>query len=139
MEDFCYAGGLPVVLRELAEAGMLNRSQMTVTGKSIGENVAGAPCWDREVIRTVSEPFMPADRGTAVLRGNLCPERGGHQAVGGVLRAHERTEAGRSCSTRRRTTTPSATTTISTSRPATSSSSATPAPRVTRACPRSPT
>jgi dihydroxy-acid dehydratase len=44
-----------------------------VTGKSIGENVAGATCWDREVIRTVSEPLMPPGRGTAVLRGNLCP------------------------------------------------------------------
>jgi dihydroxy-acid dehydratase len=73
MEDFCYAGGLPVVLRELAEAGLLDMSQMTVTGKSIGENVAGATCWDREVIRTVSEPLMPPGRGTAVLRGNLCP------------------------------------------------------------------
>ncbi len=73
MEDFCYAGGLPVVLRELAEAGLLDSSQMTVTGKSIGENVAGATCWDREVIRTVSEPLMPPGRGTAVLRGNLCP------------------------------------------------------------------
>jgi len=73
MEDFCYAGGLPVVLRELAEAGMLNRAQMTVTGQSIGDNVADAVCWDREVVRTVSEPFMPPDRGTAVLRGNLCP------------------------------------------------------------------
>ena len=73
MEDFCYAGGLPVVLRELAEAGMLNSAQMTVTGQSIGDNVADAVCWDREVVRTVSEPFMPPDRGTAVLRGNLCP------------------------------------------------------------------
>jgi dihydroxy-acid dehydratase len=73
MEDFCYAGGLPVVLRELAEAGMLNRAPMTVTGQSIGDNVADAVCWDREVVRTVSEPFMPPDRGTAVLRGNLCP------------------------------------------------------------------
>jgi dihydroxy-acid dehydratase len=74
MEDFCYAGGLPVVLRELAEAGLLDSSQMTVTGKSIGENVVGATCWDREVIRSVSEPLMPPGRGTAVLRGNLCPD-----------------------------------------------------------------
>ncbi len=74
MEDFCYAGGLPVVLRELAEAGMLNGAQMTVTGQSIGDNVADAVCWDREVVRTVSEPFTPPDRGTAVLRGNLCPD-----------------------------------------------------------------
>ena len=74
MEDFCYAGGMPVVMRELAQAGLLNREQVTVTGKSIGENVAGATCWDREVIRTVSEPFQPPGTGTAVLRGNLCPD-----------------------------------------------------------------
>jgi dihydroxy-acid dehydratase len=73
MEDFCYAGGLPVVMRELADAGLLNTGQMTVTGKSIGENVAGAQCWDREVIRSFSEPFQPPGTGTAVLRGNLCP------------------------------------------------------------------
>lgn len=73
MEDFCYAGGLPVVLRELAQAGLLNKDQVTVTGKSIGENVADAVCWDREVIRTVAEPFQPPGSGTAVLRGNLCP------------------------------------------------------------------
>jgi len=74
MEDFCYAGGMPVVMRELAQAGLLNREQVTVTGKSIGENVAGATCWDREVIRTVSEPFQRPGTGTAVLRGNLCPD-----------------------------------------------------------------
>jgi dihydroxy-acid dehydratase len=73
MEDFCYAGGLPVVLAELERAGLLNSSQITVTGKSIGENIAGATCWDRQVIRTIREPFMPPDSGTAVLRGNLCP------------------------------------------------------------------
>ena len=73
MEDFCYAGGLPAVLAELGEAGLLDASQMTVTGKTIGENVAGAPCWDREVIRSFEEPFLPAGTGTAVLRGNLCP------------------------------------------------------------------
>jgi dihydroxy-acid dehydratase len=74
MEDFCYAGGLPVVLAELAEAGLLDTSQMTVTGKTIGENVAGATCWDREVIRSVASPFMAEGSGTAVLRGNLCPD-----------------------------------------------------------------
>ena len=73
MEDFCYAGGLPVVMLELAEAGLLNTGQLTVTGKSVGENVAGAQCWDRDVIRTVNEPFQPPGTGTAVLRGNLCP------------------------------------------------------------------
>ena len=73
MEDFCYAGGLPVVMLELAEAGLLNTGQLTVTGKSVGENVAGAQCWDRDVIRTVNDPFQAPGTGTAVLRGNLCP------------------------------------------------------------------
>ena len=73
MEDFCYAGGLPAVLAELAGAGLLDASQMTVTGKTIGENVAGAPCWDRRVIRAFDEPFLPPGSGTAVLHGNLCP------------------------------------------------------------------
>ncbi|HTV11029.1 MAG TPA: IlvD/Edd family dehydratase [Acidimicrobiales bacterium] len=73
MEDFCYAGGLPVVLRELDGAGLLNGDQLTVTGKSVRDNVKDATCWDREVIRSVNEPFLPAGSGTAVLRGNLCP------------------------------------------------------------------
>ena len=73
MEDFCYAGGLPVVLRQLDEAGMLERDQVTVTGQGIGANNAKAECWNREVIRTMAEPLLPAGSGTAVLRGNLCP------------------------------------------------------------------
>ncbi|MGA7339731.1 MAG: IlvD/Edd family dehydratase [Terracidiphilus sp.] len=72
MEDFYYAGGLPVVLRELGEAGVLHRQALTVNGQSIWENVANAQCWNREVIRTFSEPFKP-HAGIAVLRGNLAP------------------------------------------------------------------
>ncbi|SEF18764.1 dihydroxyacid dehydratase [Jiangella alba] len=73
MEDFCYAGGLPVVLRDLDEAGLLDGGALTVTGRSIGANVAGAECWNREVIRPMAEPLQPAGSGTAVLRGNLAP------------------------------------------------------------------
>jgi dihydroxy-acid dehydratase len=73
MEDFCYAGGLPAVLAELACASLLNESPVTVTGHSIGENVAGAECWNREVIRPFADPLQPPGSGTAVLRGNLCP------------------------------------------------------------------
>jgi L-arabonate dehydrase len=73
MEDFCYAGGLPVVMNELVGAGLLNTGQITVTGQSVMENVAGAKCWDRDVIRAVDEPFQAPGTGTAVLRGNLCP------------------------------------------------------------------
>jgi dihydroxy-acid dehydratase len=73
MEDFCYAGGLPVVLRQLAEAGLLETGQVTVTGRGIGDNVAGAQCWNPDVIRPMSDPLQPPGTGTAVLHGNLCP------------------------------------------------------------------
>jgi dihydroxy-acid dehydratase len=73
MEDFCYAGGLPAVMRELADAGLLHRDAMTVTGSGAGENVAAAQCWNRDVIRSLAEPFQPAGTGTAVLHGNLAP------------------------------------------------------------------
>jgi len=70
MEDFYYAGGLPAVLREILPK--LHTGALTVNGKTIGENVAEAPCYNREVIRTPAEPFMK-DAGIAVLRGNLAP------------------------------------------------------------------
>ncbi|UQS27813.1 dihydroxy-acid dehydratase [Amycolatopsis thermalba] len=73
MEDFCYAGGLPVVMRQLAEAGLLHSGSVTVTGNAVGENVAGAENFNTDVITTVEEPFQPVGSGTAVLRGNLCP------------------------------------------------------------------
>jgi dihydroxy-acid dehydratase len=73
MEDFCYAGGLPVVLRELSESGLLNGEALTVTGKTIAANVEGAECFNREVVRTIEAPFQPPGSGTAVLFGNLCP------------------------------------------------------------------
>lgn len=73
MEDFCYAGGLPVVMRQLAEAGLLHTGSVSVTGKPVGENVAAAENFNTDVITTVEEPFQPAGNGTAVLRGNLCP------------------------------------------------------------------
>jgi dihydroxy-acid dehydratase len=74
MEDLCYAGGLPAVMRELAGAGLLHGGALTVTGRTIAENVAGAPCWNRDVIRPLADPFQPAGTGTAVLRGNLAPD-----------------------------------------------------------------
>jgi dihydroxy-acid dehydratase len=73
MEDFCYAGGLPVVLRELGEAGLLNRNSLTVNGKSIWENNKNAQCYNREVIHTFKSPFKK-NTGIKVLRGNLCPD-----------------------------------------------------------------
>jgi dihydroxy-acid dehydratase len=74
MEDFCYAGGLPAVMRDLAEGGLLHGGPVTVTGRPVAENVAGAPCWNRDVIHPLDVPFQAAGTGTAVLRGNLAPD-----------------------------------------------------------------
>ena len=73
MEDFYYAGGLPVVLRELGENGQLERDALTVNGRTIWENVREAECFDREVIRRWNEPVRE-EAGIAVLRGNLAPD-----------------------------------------------------------------
>jgi L-arabonate dehydrase len=70
MEDFYYAGGLPAVIRDLGN--LIHREALTVSGKSIGENVTEAPCHNREVIRPISDPLVK-EGGIAVLRGNLCP------------------------------------------------------------------
>ena len=72
MEDFAYAGGLPVVLRELGENGFLNKNAMTVNGKTIWENNKDAPCWNRDVIHSFKTPFKK-NTGIRVLRGNLSP------------------------------------------------------------------
>jgi L-arabonate dehydrase len=73
MEDYFYAGGLPAVLRELGQAGVLQRDALTVNGKSIWENVREAPCWNPEVIHSFSSPFK-ANAGISVLYGNLAPD-----------------------------------------------------------------
>jgi dihydroxy-acid dehydratase len=72
MEDFCYAGGLPAVLRELGENDLLNKEALTVNGKTIWENNKDAPCWNREVIHSFKSPFKK-NTGIKVLRGNLSP------------------------------------------------------------------
>ncbi len=71
MEDFYYAGGLPAVMREIAP--LLDLNTRTANGHTLGENIADAPCWNREVIRAFDAPFKPA-AGIAVLRGNLAPD-----------------------------------------------------------------
>ncbi|HEY6806358.1 MAG TPA: L-arabinonate dehydratase [Pyrinomonadaceae bacterium] len=70
MEDFYYAGGLPAVIEDLGD--LIHRDALTVNGKTIGENVAGARCYNRDVIKPTSEP-LTKEGGLAVLRGNLCP------------------------------------------------------------------
>ena len=73
MEDFYYAGGLPVVLRQLLERGLIDGSAMTVNGRTLGENVVSAENVNTEVIRPWSQPLV-ASSGLAVLRGNLAPD-----------------------------------------------------------------
>jgi dihydroxy-acid dehydratase len=72
MEDFCYAGGVPAVLREIA--GLLHGEHVGVSGRSLADVAASAECWNRDVIRTAEDPLQPPGSGTAVLRGNLCPD-----------------------------------------------------------------
>jgi dihydroxy-acid dehydratase len=72
MEDFYYAGGLRAVMRAIGNAGWLHLDQMTVTGQTIGEQVADVTNWNEEVIRPLNNPLTPQG-GIAVLRGNLAP------------------------------------------------------------------
>ncbi len=73
MEDFYYAGGLPAVLRRLEEKGLLKADALTVNGASIGANCESAEVFNDSVIRPLTNPVVE-DGGTAVLRGNLCPD-----------------------------------------------------------------
>ena len=69
MEDFFYAGGLPVVMKELGN--LLHQDVLTVNGKSIKDNNANAKCYNADVISGIKKPFKP-EAGIAVLKGNLC-------------------------------------------------------------------
>ena len=73
MEDFYYAGGLPVVLREIAEK--LNGDCVTVNGQSLNENNKDAECYNPDVIRSNENPLLKDNASIAVLHGNLA-ERG---------------------------------------------------------------
>ncbi len=72
MEEFFYAGGLPVVLRRLGEAGLLHRDALTVSGTTIWDEVKEARNWNEDVILPVDKA-LAASGGIAVLRGNLAP------------------------------------------------------------------
>jgi dihydroxy-acid dehydratase len=71
MEDLFAAGGIPAVMREIL--GLLDGECLTVTGKSVRENVERAECFDRAVIRPLADPLY-REGGTAVLTGNLAPD-----------------------------------------------------------------
>jgi len=69
MEDFYYAGGLPVIIDQLKD--IIHSEALTINGKSIGENCKGAVCYNRDVIAELDKPIKHR-AGIAVLKGNLC-------------------------------------------------------------------
>ncbi len=71
MEDFYYAGGLPAVMKELLP--LLDSSALTVSGKTIGEDLSQARCVNSDVIRPLEKP-LHGEGGTAILYGNLAPD-----------------------------------------------------------------
>ena len=73
IEDLNAAGGVYAVMAELNKKGLLHTECMTVTGKTVGENIAGAVNKDPEVIRPIDNPYTPTG-GLAVLKGNLAPD-----------------------------------------------------------------
>ena len=73
MEDLNEAGGVYAVMNELTKKGLLNTECMTVTGKTIGENIAGCVNLNHDIIRPVENPYSETG-GIAVLKGNLAPE-----------------------------------------------------------------
>jgi dihydroxy-acid dehydratase len=73
MEDLNEAGGIYAVMKEISKLGLLHLDCMTVTGKTVGENIAHAVNLDSEVIRPVENPYSKTG-GIAVLRGNIAPD-----------------------------------------------------------------
>lgn len=90
MEQLDEAGGVYAVMHELSKKGLLDLSCLTVTGKTVGENIAGRENRDREVIRPVEAPYSETG-GIAVLRGSLAPEGGvvKRSAVAPEMLVHE--------------------------------------------------
>lgn len=73
MEDLNEAGGVYAVMNELNKIGLLHTDCMTVTGKTVGENIAGCVNQNPEVIRPIDNPYTPTG-GLAVLKGNVAPD-----------------------------------------------------------------
>jgi dihydroxy-acid dehydratase len=71
MEDFFYAGGLPALMTRLRDH--LKLDALTVSGRTVGENIAGAEIYNEDVIRPIDNPLY-AEGALAVLRGNLAPD-----------------------------------------------------------------
>ena len=75
MEDLNEAGGVYAVMNELSKKGLLYEDQITVTGKTVGENIKEVRNLNPEVIRPIDNPYM-AQGGIAVLKGNIAPDTG---------------------------------------------------------------
>ena len=75
MEDLNEAGGVYAVMNELSKKGLLYEDQITVTGKTVGENIKDVHNLNPEVIRPIDNPYM-AQGGIAVLKGNIAPDTG---------------------------------------------------------------
>lgn len=73
MEDLNEAGGIYAVMNEISKKGLLNLDCMTVTGKTVGENIKNCPNLNQEVIRPVERPYSQTG-GIAILKGNLAPD-----------------------------------------------------------------
>ena len=75
MEDLNEAGGVYAVMKELTKKNLLNLDCMTVTGKTVGENIAPCENLNPDVIRPLENPYSPTG-GLAALKGNLAPDSG---------------------------------------------------------------
>ncbi len=73
IEELNEAGGIPAVMKEIAKKGLLKTDLMTVTGKTIEENLADAEIKDPEIIRSIDNPYSETG-GIAALFGNLAPD-----------------------------------------------------------------
>jgi len=73
IQDLYTAGGVYAVMNELSKNNLLNTDLITVTGKTVGENIANRKVLDHNVIRPIDNPYSPTG-GIAVLRGNICPD-----------------------------------------------------------------
>jgi len=72
IQDLHHAGGIPALMKELSRGGLIHQDPLTVTGKTIGENLKGKKTFNPEVIRPMENPYHPTG-GLAVLFGNLAP------------------------------------------------------------------
>ena len=75
LEDLDEAGGIQSVLKEISKLGVIHPDSLTVTGKTVGDNLKGVKVKNRDVIRSVEDPYSK-EGGIAILRGNLAPDGG---------------------------------------------------------------